>query len=177
MSSYEKKIIKLHKLKQLAEMGDENERQSAHEILHRLLDKYNISVDEIEKPDKKQRLFKYKGFDDAKIILCHTIWSVVHEANVMCHKSKKQVYADMDYSQYIEVLEKYKFYWCEYYKSKQNFINAFILKNDLYSPTAPLEKQTDDNKSDMIETARLMSTMNKKDFVSPKKMIETKNGG
>lgn len=176
--SYEKKIEKLKKLKELAERGEPNERDVARTKLNEMLEKHGISESEIDKPDVVRRAFRYKKCEDNKSILCQVIWSVVASASIFSHKTKKEVYVETDYAQYIEIVEKYKHFACIFEKQKASFITAFILKNELYSKGTGEEKDNEKemSKEELSQVLGMMSSLKKEHFVNTNRQIEKANG-
>lgn len=121
-----KQLIK--KVKVMAERGDKGEREVARAKLNELTSKYQIT--KFEENKKKKRSFKLLDFNDCKTIMTHCI---LDTCNVEIEGSlqKKELYCVLTDEQYIKVCEKFNHYYPEFYKQREAFIKAFIIKNDL----------------------------------------------
>lgn len=122
-----KKLIS--KVKNLAEHGDKGERDNAKAKLKILLEKYNIK--KFEEAKNKQRSFKLKDYEDCQVIMTHCILDTNKDCQITGDKRKKELYCKLTDKEYIDVCEKFNHYYTEYYKQKENFLKAFIIKNDL----------------------------------------------
>jgi hypothetical protein len=122
-----KKLIS--KVKNLAERGDNGERDNAKAKLKILLEKYNIK--KFEEAKKKERSFKLSDFTDCKVIMVHCILDTNKDCQISGDARKKELYCKLTDEEYIDVCEKFNHYYPEYYSQKECFLNAFIIKNDL----------------------------------------------
>lgn len=122
-----KKLIS--KVKNLAERGDDGERENAKAKLQILLEKYNIK--KFEESKKKERSFKLADFLDCKVIMTHCILDTNKDSEISGDARKKELYCKLTDEEYIDVCEKFNHYYPEYYKQKECFLKAFIIKNDL----------------------------------------------
>ncbi len=127
------------KIKELATRGEENERDVAHNKLEALLKKYGLSFQEIIETESFKRIFQVENTTDCVDILSQCIWDVNPDAPVSQIVTKKQVLVSLTSSQFIEVTEKFKYFWTLYVKqrdkyikqAKDNFLVGFIVKNKL----------------------------------------------
>jgi hypothetical protein len=94
-----------------------------------LLDKYNIK--KFKENENKLRTFKLVDFADCKTIMTHCIIDTKKDAEIEGYKTKKELYCKLTDKEYIEVCEKFNHYYPEFYKQREAFIKAFIIKNDL----------------------------------------------
>jgi hypothetical protein len=130
MKNCDSKKIKqlIAKVKTLAERGEKGERENAKNKLKMLLDKYNIT--KFEESKYKERCFKLTNFDDCKTIMVHCIIDTNKDAEIS-GDAKKELYCKLTDKEYVDVCEKFRHYYPEYYRQKEFLIKAFIIKNDL----------------------------------------------
>ena len=119
----------IKKVKALAEHGELGEKESAKVKLNQLLDKYQIKI--FEEAKKKKRSFKLADFGDCKTIMVHCIFDTDSIAKIEGSKQKKELYCKLTDEEYIDVCEKFNHYYPDFYRQREAFIKAFILKNDL----------------------------------------------
>ena len=120
----------LLKIKELAERGEKGERENAKLKLNELMSKYGISNFDVNKKYKKHS-FKLFDFDDCKVIMTHCILDTNTNNIIEGDKRKKELYCDLTDEQYIDVCEKFNHYYPDYHSQKENFLKAFIIKNEL----------------------------------------------
>lgn len=153
----------LVKVKALADRGTEGEKKAAEEKLKKLLTKYGIDITEIDNQEVRERDFKHYRDLDSRMILVQVIASVRNTA-IFLTKKDHQVHAEMTYNEYIEVLEKYKYFWTLFKKQRDLFKQAFITRNGLHSNEAISDNKCEINKEDSQEIAAMMFSMKKGEF-------------
>lgn len=163
----------LKKLAVLAERGEENERQTALGLLQRLLQKYNLNIPDLVNPDLKEREFSYSSRDNLTI-LCQCIWSINQDAQVSFDSGKNKVYVKLKSSDYIEVVEKFLYYYPLYEKEKMKLMLAFICKHGLTTNTTSCGNSENMSEQEVRQVVVMMQGMDKSSFVTTKKMIEKK---
>lgn len=119
------------KIKELHERGEENERDVAGEMLEKILAKYGLTFDDVSELKSLRREFKVDDLEDSVSILSQCIWDVNPVADIKMQKVKKLVLVSLTSAQFIEVTEKFKYFWALYLKQKDQFLTAFIVKNKL----------------------------------------------
>ncbi len=163
----------LKKLAVLAERGEENERQTALGLLQRLLQKYNLNVPDLINADLKEREFGYSSRDNLTI-LSQCIWSISPEAQVSFDSGKNKVYVKLKSSDYIEVVEKFLYYYPLYEKEKMKLMLAFICKHGLTTTTSSCGNNENMSEQEVRQVVVMMQGMDKGSFITNKKMIEKK---
>lgn len=152
----------LIKVKELAERGEDGEKQVAQNKLKTLLDKYGIDISEIEFEKPIERNIKHHKDSDSRTILVQVIASV-RKTGIFITKNKHLAHAELTYDEYIEVLEKYKYFWGLYKKQKHIFQQAFITRNGLYSKRESVcENPVEHEDSD--EIVKMMMSLKKGEF-------------
>ena len=121
--------VLISKVEALADKGVGGEKENAKIKLKELLDKYNIK--KFKENENKLRTFKLADFGDCKTIMTHCIIDTKKDAEIEGYKTKKELYCKLTDKEYIEVCEKFNHYYPEFYKQREAFIKAFIIKNDL----------------------------------------------
>lgn len=117
------------KIKALADNGIDGEKETAKIKLNELLQKYNIK--KFEEKSKKKRVFKLADFNDCLTIMTHCIIDTDENAKIEGIKAKKEIYCKLTDSEYIDVCEKFNFYFPIFDNQRKNFVKAFIIKNNL----------------------------------------------
>jgi hypothetical protein len=164
----------LKKLAVLAERGEENERQTALEMLQRLLLKYNITLPDLINLDEKEREFNYTSRDNLTI-LAQCIWSVNADANVSFDSGKNKVFVKLKSSDYIEVVEKFIYFYPLFEKEKMKLMLAFICKHNLTTlPTDNNKGENNMSNDEMSQVIQMMQGMNNSTFATTRKMVDRK---
>jgi len=162
----------LKKLAVLAERGEENERQTALEMLYKLLQKYNITLPDLVNPDEKEREFNFTSRDNLTI-LTQCIWSVNADAPVSFDSGKNKVFVKLKSSDYIEVVEKFIYFYPLYEKEKMKLMLAFICKHGLTtSPTDNSKGENTMSNDEMAQVVQMMQGMNNSSFATTRKMVD-----
>ncbi len=170
----EQKIIELaKKLHQLSIRGEDGEKDSATEMLARMLGKHGISIDSIVEDKKKERRFDYESkFHDR--FINQVIASVVSDFKTYkyTYRKEKAFYVEMTDSEFIEAQCKIDFYWNIWKKELEAFYGAFVQKQCLYrkgSSSKQVADLTEDELEQLRKTLAYMDSIEKKTLV---KMLE-----
>jgi hypothetical protein len=162
----------LKKLAVLAERGEENERQTALGLLQRLLQKYNLNIQDLVNTDLKEREFNYSSRDNLTI-LSQCIWSINPDAQVSFDSGKNKVYVKLKSSDYIEVVEKFIYYFPLFENEKMKLMLAFICKHGLTtSPNNCSKNESNISNEEAKQVALMMSGMKTSSFASTRKMVD-----
>lgn len=163
------------KLKEMADRGTEHERLVAENKLTTLLNKYGLTLQDIQNNETKKRTFIFKH-EDETLILAHVIWSVIPNIAIRRIGKQKKAFCDLSPEQYIEVKEKLKFYLSDYDKQKKNFTIAYIYKNDLEVKESNEKEDIDSaDNYDTKSIVDMMKAINDVDFESTKKRKQIEN--
>jgi hypothetical protein len=138
MNDNSKAIALAKKLQALANRGVGGEADNARKLLDNLLKQHNITLEDIEKPErhwceydimvKHQRLF----------------WAIVfnviqnfdgHYRSVRHHK--RLIRLELTYAEQLEITAKFDHYVRYYDKQLNMFMDAFIYKHELYPNRTP----------------------------------------
>ncbi len=76
--------------------------------------------------------------------------------NVAIRQSAKklEVYCELNASEYVEVLEKYKHYYNLWLKEKKQFLTAFIMINKIGLTSTPSREVSDEDKMNIVKKMR-----------------------
>ena len=119
----------IEKVRELALRGDDGEKSNAESKLKLLMDKYRIR--KFEEEQELERVFKLADFGDCKTIMVHCILDTKADACITGNERRKEIYCVLSDEQYIDVCEKFHHYFPLFYKQKDAFVKAFIIKNNL----------------------------------------------
>ena len=122
----------LSSLVSMSENGSTNsEKENAKEKIKSICLKYGIECNEISDLDSKVRSFKYNSLE-SKEILSQCIFDVMGSGiEVTCDSTDKLLFSNVNASQFVKVKELYNYYWREYKKERYNFLQKFILENQI----------------------------------------------
>jgi hypothetical protein len=127
----EKLKAKARKLKELKDRGVGGEKTSAENKLREFLIKHNMSEEEID-GTFKQRIFKIRETDDS-LIITNVILSVNPYAKIF--NDKKAIIADLDDEDFIEVIQKVRYFAKLWRIEKELLTMAFFAKHgDSFKP-------------------------------------------
>lgn len=125
--------ILIGKVAELANRGVGGEKESAKKKLEKLLKKYGLTLADIDgsENDKQQRAIRIKNREDYLTVLTQVIWDVVPDIRIQQNMKKLEIYVKLTTEQYIEVKEKFDYFWNLWVKEKEQFLMAFVIKNRL----------------------------------------------
>ena len=159
----------MQKVRALADKGEGGEKENAKIKLSELLEKYNIK--KFEEKSSKTRVFKLADFSDCKIIMIHCIIDTLKSSKIEGCKAKKEIYCKLTDEQYIDVCQKFNHYFPTFVRQRENFIKAFILKNDLgISDLTPIQNDNTENK-EISEISEMMKGINDNKFKKNKLLL------
>jgi hypothetical protein len=156
-------IEKLKKVKELADRGEAGEALVAREKLHILLNKYGLSIEDLEDVQIHQYKFKYVTAAEMDIIIqCLTKVLDKPRLSYSYYKDKKkEFFVKMTEWQYIEAKGLIEFHVKQFRKElkaqMKALVSAYVNKHDLFSQT-----KSDDPGREMTpeEMERLISIYN-----------------
>ena len=127
------KIIQLaKKLKALAERGIGGEKINAQNMLDKLLMENDLTIEQINEPDRKDHFFEYKF--KQRDILVQVIRSIMGNKSIYTVTGKKTVICiSCDNAEYIEIQAAFNVFWKAYEKELDLFLVAFVSKNKLFA--------------------------------------------
>lgn len=144
------KIIELcKKLNALAKQGVGGEKHNAAQMLKKLMEKHDISIDEIEQNKVESFMFNPRN----KRLFMQIAASVLgSDFKAYRYKRKKGVWMDLFLNEYLEIEAKYAFYQRAYNKELKKLVAAFTMRNNLY----PKDGSKEERKLSPKELAELM---------------------
>ena len=116
----------LDKLKALAERGEKHERNTARLKMNALMRKHGFSSG-----DSNYRTFKVSDWADHKNLLLQCILDTKPNAKMEGNKVSKKIHVTLNDYEFIEVLEKWDFYWKELLQQKKALFIAFVVKHNI----------------------------------------------
>ena len=154
---------KITKVYELVKRGIAGEQQSAEKMLKKLLDKYNISEDELNSIDEKKYYFKYASNLD-KWLLIQLIEYFFKEKNYKIYRIKncgvKEIAIQIPYLDWVTLDSAYSYFkahrnqqWCQHglpivnrcrttkTKNKRrqemqaSFFSLYIIRSGIYHPS------------------------------------------
>lgn len=136
-------LEKLRKVAELASRGIGGEKENAQKLLNELLEKYNVSLDELHSDTKHRCRFKYHGKVE-KNLLIQIIKLVCNRVAIYHTKGDgNEIWAEMTESQRVEVLVSFETHSEAVKKEMELFFSAYIHRNNLAldpDPNAPPPK-------------------------------------
>ncbi|MDD5013573.1 MAG: hypothetical protein PHW73_00540 [Atribacterota bacterium] len=164
------KIIELaKKLKALSDRGEGGEKFNAATKLKQLMDKYDLTLEDIEDSTVLLREFDYKRGQEQ--ILIQSIRSVVGKKPKILSYRKgygKQTTFIVECTQYqfIEIKAVFNFFWPKYQADLHTFNLAFIYKNDLLSPDSEKDSEppTDEEFDKIQKVIKMMDVLDKNHY-------------
>jgi len=151
---HDSKIELAKKLSELSKRGDSGERDNASRQLEAVMKKYGITDDMLEHDIKKQ--CEFVVVKEQMQFMRQVIASVCGKIPVYGvrgeeRKKKQTLVVEITNSQFIEISEKFIFFWDRYHKDLELFYSAFIQRNELYTKPDPnAESQSSDKSVDEI---------------------------
>lgn len=153
-------IDKLKKLAALAQRGEYGEADNARRLLEKQLQKYGLTMDDLENADRKERVFDYKTkyeFNLYLAVFVHALGSKSYALkNGKYNANTKHFWLQLTDLEFADVCDQLDFYCKQFKKERKqimdNLIGAFCIKQDLFDPDA--SKDMDDLTDDRLELLR-----------------------
>lgn len=128
----------LKKLKALAERGESGERENAAAQLEKLMKKYGVSEEELERGAEQDCFFRYSQETERRLLM-QIIYSATGKVGsgtvgTYTGRSRKKVAVKCTAAQKIEIEALYAFYKVAFEKELETFYSAFFMKNSIYPP-------------------------------------------
>lgn len=164
-------LMKLLKIKELADSGIGGEKDTAIRKLEQLMDKYEVTEDDLNLP--KMYWFTYNKKDGlSKSLLQQVIYSVLGDVEIYYQVRKTNQGCECSKSEAIEIEAKYNFYYESLQKDLEVFYTAFLYKNHIFPPKSKAGVEESHEKLD-IETSEQLYHMvhgiKKREFYRPLK--------
>lgn len=161
----------VNKVEALALRGVGGEKEAAKEKLKILLKKYGLALKELQSQRKTKRMFSLKNTGDCAVILDHIICDVDPKAKVWISPSIRKLTVWLNPEQFIEVSEKFRYFWKLYVKQKELFLHAFLVKNNLgIDPNVNCSDTMTEEEID--ELRKMISAVEKGNFMPENRLLE-----
>jgi len=135
----EKLKSRLEALLQLAKRGVGGEAENADEMLNRLLEKHGCTIDDVADERKEKIWFNIKSNDERQIVF-QIIFKILDENTCGFYRLKKMVGVELTKAQAIQAREEIPIFLSAFRAEKkkigENFISAFVHKNELFSTSS-----------------------------------------
>jgi len=179
MTKVDDKIIELlKKVNALAKRGVDGEKESAAQRLEYLMGKYGVTFDMLEADTKKEREFvvlqdQNKFFNQIVYSVCGGVDIFYYEKDKYKKKIRKLV--TMTEVEFIEVSERFAFFWKKYEEEMKLFYVAFIRKNELTSkPSEDRDERKEPTPEEIEEYLRVRQMMGGIKKYNLQKQLENK---
>lgn len=151
------------KLKALADQGIGGEKVNAEQKLKELIEKHNLSEDDLGEASEHRFDFKKEQKKLFNQICCHVLGKEIKTYSLKSERHTMLV-AECTNLQAIEIESLFSFYYAEYERQLETFYRAFVYKNNLLPsdamPTDDLEEL-----AKIEEANKLMQGMDKSHFL------------
>lgn len=140
------KAALLKKIRTLAERGVGGEAENAEKLLAHMMEKYDISENELDADIRERNDFEYHGKEQKKI-LRQVVYKVTggnaYELYYTAtgRKVKTQLGADCTPAEKVEIEYLFDFYKRLWEKEKEAFLAAYIQKHRIFAIRADIEPQ------------------------------------
>lgn len=145
-------------LQTLIDRGNGSEKINAQELLSKILDKYNITLDEIIKDEEvKYYDWHYTSWCEEKLliqVMCKVLGD--QEWQLMRTRYRRQrdgVYCTA--SQALEIELEYEFHCRMFKEDLRIFLRSYVQKNHLFGPTDPNYKPTPDERAEILRAIQM----------------------
>lgn len=128
------KIIELaKKLKALSEKGEGGEKINAEKMLQKIMEKHNLTLEEVEGEKKDFVYFKVNKKQEE--IFWQIVSSVIGEHTTYTDQRRRGYFVlKITAAEAVEIEMKYDFYWKLYQEEFDIWRSAFIQRNNIYHP-------------------------------------------
>jgi hypothetical protein len=116
---------KAKKLKALADKGVGGEKNNAKKMLDDYLKKHNLKLDDID-DSRFMRNIKVPNMHEARQMLIECVLSLVPDAKFQEDLTKKIVRVRLNDIDYLEVLDKFQYFWTAFQKDRQLLLISYF---------------------------------------------------
>jgi len=172
MDNFESIKEKILKVYELVKRGVDGEQSAAQKRLDTLLEKYNITLEDILSEEKKEYRFK-KGHHHDKSILFQCLAKFTTQDTYTKYHRKGYIDVELTKVEYLDLSEALEFYKKLYRKEIKTFLSAFIYKHNIFGPVdenAKEEKKRKKKKDDIdiYQMIQMMAGMSNEIFQTQK---------
>ena len=137
---------KLLKLYELAKKGVDGEKINAELLLNKMLQKHNLTIENIIQEKPKERGYKYTTSLN-KTLLVQIIFNVTKRSEIYGVRKSREVFSSVTDYEHIQILELLDFHLDNFNLEKKqllnDFINAYVQKHKLYRDLPDSELKED----------------------------------
>ena len=161
MSENKKDLI--NKLKRLIESDNEFESKSAEDKLRRIMEKYDISEDELDEDKINSYTLYYHNIYEEKLLHQIIYKQFSDRANEIMYIERNHIgkrtklFLHCTYKEYIEVNIQYEFYKELFYEDLDIFLTGFIYKHNIFPPDVKTIDSIDEDEKCKIMRAFMMA--------------------
>lgn len=152
------------KLNALAERGEGGEKANAQDRLKFIMEKYGVTFEMLEENKKSRFEFKatkenFKFYNQVISSVCGNIDTFYYRNEI--NKVNRTIIAEVTELEYIEIIEKFQFYWKKYQEDPALFYSAFVQKNHLYAKTTDKDEDSEEEvtKEEIMRIMKLRKMM------------------
>lgn len=163
----------LKKLKALSERGIGGEKENAEVLMQKLMEKYDITLKDIEEDRKETVWFRYKNEYDLRLI-GQLKYMLQIKSDSYKHRYKKKIIGfDLSLSEKIEFEYLYEILKTAFKKELEIFFKAFVQQNYLF-PSKKIQEKEKDEKINEEELLKMQAMMHGITKVQINKALENK---
>lgn len=159
------------KIKALADRGVGGEKINAEQMLNALMQKHDISMEQLEEGATDWHEYKIKPTD--RLFFMSVVVSVLRNKIKNYKQYKLKFWIESTDAEYLEIEAKFDFFLKVYEKDICIFRRAWFIKNELYNPDAELD-MPDFSREELIEqmqalkmTEKIKKTIYQKRLTAP----------
>lgn len=146
-------------LQALAEKGDGGEKINAQKLLDKILEKYDVTLDEVNEEEIKYYDFHYKSIFEKKLLVQVVAKVFYDEDNLKLYKTRyarQRLGVFCTAAQALEIELEYEFHLRMFEQDMEVFFMSYIMKNELFGkPKEHLDLS--DEEKELRMSASLMS--------------------
>ena len=127
---------KLLKIKELSERGYKGEATQAKQILSKMLEKYGLTLSDLEKEFIEEYSISYRSYFEKQLLV-----QIISVFDLKCYsiRSKRAVFIETTPLNYAEILNMFSFHKKRWKAEANLFLEAYVSKHRLYPPTDSVE--------------------------------------
>lgn len=164
MTERERLLKKLGALKALADRDVGGEKVNAEERLRYLMQKHNITEDDLEDAGVRLYWIRYKTEYERKLLfqLAYMYTGSGHAHGCIgkwSNRPRKEVGIDCTPAQYIEIESDFDFYRAALKEEMDIFYSAFVQKNNLFPPPELAGSTSSSDDVDLVKLEKMQAMM------------------
>jgi hypothetical protein len=152
---------RLAKMLELARRGEPGEKDNAERMLMNLLHKYNVTLEDLEKPERARYTFNYSGNHEKQIVQ-QIIYRVTNDASLPTwkrHRNRTELRFDLTPMEFAEAMFLWDLYRRQWHVEVERLRRAFVQRYRLFGEPTGTHNEKPLSESELRQLKAMMRAL------------------